>query len=143
MEYIDHMFYVKLLVCIICIHGSHLGSPCKRHEVLTRTRCPDSQARKSWLGQEIWTTKQEVMARIGNVRIAMHWKLPRGMSALDKELATLLVGPDVWLDINSNRECCMGYALDLVEFLIFQRCWFGMDSNIWWLRIIEGFCIFQ
>ncbi|KAK0593081.1 hypothetical protein LWI29_030446 [Acer saccharum] len=73
-----------------------LGSPCKRHEVLTRTRCPDSQARKSWLGQKVRITKQEVMARIGKVRIVMHWRLSRGMSALDSELATLLVGPGIW-----------------------------------------------
>ena len=82
MECIDHMFCVELLVCIICIHGSHLGSPCNRHEVLTRTRCPDSQTRKTWLRQEVRITKQEVMARIGKVQIAMHWRLSRGMSAL-------------------------------------------------------------
>ena len=120
MECIDHMFYVELLVCIICIHLITLGSPCKQHEVLTRTRCPDSQARKTWLGQEIWITKQKVMARIRKVWIAMHGKLSRGMSALDRELATLLVGPDVWLNIDSNRECYMGCALALEEFLIFQ-----------------------
>ena len=57
MECIDHMFYVELVVCIICIHMITLGSPCKRHEVLTRTRCPDSQARKTWLGQEVQITK--------------------------------------------------------------------------------------
>ena len=65
MKCIDHMFYVELIVYIICIHMITLGSPCKRLEVLTRTRCPDSQARKSWLGREVWITKQEVMARIG------------------------------------------------------------------------------
>ena len=100
---------------------------------------------RTWIGkQEVfsrvgrtWIDKQEVMARIGKVWIAMHLRLSRGMSALDKEFATLLVGPDVWLDIDSNGECCMGYALALEEFLIFQRCWFGMDSNIWRLRIIE------
>ena len=36
MECIDHMFYVELVVCIICIHMITLGSHCKRHEVLVR-----------------------------------------------------------------------------------------------------------
>ena len=36
MECIDHMFYVVLIVCIICIHMITLGSPCKRHEVFAR-----------------------------------------------------------------------------------------------------------
>ena len=67
MEYIDHMFYIELIAYIICIHMITLGSPCKRHEILTRTRCSDSQARKSWLGEEVRITKQEVMARIGKV----------------------------------------------------------------------------
>ncbi|KAK1570808.1 hypothetical protein Q3G72_007272 [Acer saccharum] len=90
MECIDHMFYVELLDCIICIHMITLGSPCKRHEVLTRTRCRDSQARKTWLGQEVRITKQEIMVRIGKVWIAMHGRLSRGISASDRELATLL-----------------------------------------------------
>ena len=122
MECIDHMFYVELIVCIICIHMITLGSPCKRHEVLTRTRCPDSQARKSWLGREVWITKQEVMARIGKVRIVMHGRLLRGMSALDKELASILVGLDVWIDIDSKRARYMGCVCTLEEFLIFHRC---------------------
>ena len=92
MECIDHMFYVELLVCIIFIYMITLESPCKRHEVLTRTRYPDSQGWKPWLGREVWITKQEVMARIRKVQIVMHGRLPRGMSALDRELATLLVG---------------------------------------------------
>ena len=120
MECIDHMFYDELIVCIICIHMITLGSPCKRHEVLTRTGCSNSQARKSWLGQEVWITKQEVMARIGKVRIAMQWRLSRGMSALDRELATLLVGSGVWIDIDSNREWYMGCACTLEKFLIFK-----------------------
>ena len=57
MECIEHTFYDELIVCIICIHMITLGSPCKRHEVLTRTRCPDSQARESWLGGEVRITK--------------------------------------------------------------------------------------
>ena len=156
MECIDHMFYVELLVCIICIHGSHLGSLCKRHEVLTRTRCPDSQARKTWLWQEVritkqevltkvemtWIVKLEVMAMIGKVRIAMHWRLSRSMSVLDRELATLLVGLGIWIDIDSNREWYMGCVCTLEEFLIFQQCWLDMESNIWWFRIIVGFHIF-
>ena len=108
MECIDHMFYIELLVCIIYIHGSHLGSPCKRHKVLTRTSGLDSQARKTWLGQEVWITKQKVMARIRKVLIAMQGRLSRGMSALDRELAMTLVGPGVWIDIDSNREWYMG-----------------------------------
>ncbi|KAK1587369.1 hypothetical protein Q3G72_012197 [Acer saccharum] len=51
----------------------------------------DSQAKKSWLGREVRITKQEVMARIGKVRIVMHGRLPRGMSALDRELACILL----------------------------------------------------
>ena len=120
MECIHHMFYVELLVCIICIHVSHLGSPCKRHEVLTRIRCPNSQARKTWLEQEVRITKQKVMARIGKVRISMHWRLSIGMSALDRELVTLLVGPGIWIDIDSNREWYMGCVCTFEEFLIFQ-----------------------
>ncbi|KAK1575377.1 hypothetical protein Q3G72_004908 [Acer saccharum] len=92
-ECINHIFYVELLVCIICIYMITLGSLYKRHEVLTRIRCPDSQVRKTWLGQEVRITKQEVMARIEKVWIAMHGRLSRGMSALDRDLATLLVGP--------------------------------------------------
>ena len=117
MECINHMFYDELIVCIICIHMITIGSPCKRHKVLIRTRCPDSQARKPWLGREVRITKQEdlprvgmtwigkqgVMARVGRTRIVMHGRLPRGMSALDRELATLLVGLGVWINIESNR----------------------------------------
>ena len=58
MECIDHMFYVELIVCIICFHMITLGSPYKRHEFLTRMRSPDSQARKSWLGREVQITEQ-------------------------------------------------------------------------------------
>ena len=143
MECIDHMFYVELIVCIICIHVITLGSPCKRHEVLTRTRCPDSQARKYWLGREVWITKQEVMAKIGKVWIVMNEMLPRGMSALDKELAYMLVGLGVWLDIDSKRAGYTGGVCAFEEFLIFHRCWFCMLSNIWWFCIIEGFRTFQ
>ena len=75
--------------------------------------------------------------------MAMHGRPSRGMSAMDRELATILVDPCVWLDIDSNKEWYMGGVCTLEEFLIFQRCWFGMISNIWWLHIIEGFCIFQ
>ena len=157
MEFIDHMFYNELIVCIICIHMITLGSPCKRHEILTRTRCPDSQVRKTWLGHEVRITKQEVltrvgrtqivkqevMARIGKVRIVMHRRLPRGMSALDRELATLLVGLGVWIDIDSKRAGYMGCVCTLKEFLIYHRYLFCMLSNIWWLHIIEGFCTFN
>ena len=94
-ECIDHMFYVVLIVCIICIHMITLESPCKRHEVLTRTRSPDNQARKSWLGREVRITEQEIMVIVGKTRIVMHGRLPRGMSALDRELACMLVGLSV------------------------------------------------
>ncbi|KAK0597196.1 hypothetical protein LWI29_022811 [Acer saccharum] len=47
--------------------------------------------------------KQEVMARVGRTRIVMHGRLPRGKSALDRELANILVGLGVWLDIDSDR----------------------------------------
>ena len=103
MECIDHIFYVELIVYIICIHMITLGSPCKRHEVLTKTRCSNSQARKTWLGHEVRITKQEVMTRIRKVQIAMHWRLSRGMSALDRELAYMMVGLGVWIDIDSKR----------------------------------------
>ncbi|KAK0593766.1 hypothetical protein LWI29_000667 [Acer saccharum] len=47
--------------------------------------------------------KQGVMARVGRTRIVMHGRLPRGKSALDRELANILVGLGVWLDIDSDR----------------------------------------
>ncbi|KAK0589148.1 hypothetical protein LWI29_010326 [Acer saccharum] len=47
--------------------------------------------------------KQEVMARVGRTRIVMHGRLPRGKSALDRELAIILVSLGVWLDIDSKR----------------------------------------
>ncbi|KAK1571193.1 hypothetical protein Q3G72_013188 [Acer saccharum] len=43
------------------------------------------------------------MARVGRTRIVMHGRLPRGKSALDRELANILVGLGVWLDIDSDR----------------------------------------
>ena len=73
----------------------------------------------------------------------MHRRLPRGMSALDRELACILVGLGLWIDIDSKRAGYMGCVCTLEEFLIYHRCWFCMLSNIWWLRIIEGFYIFQ
>ena len=111
-----------------------LGSPCNRHEVLARTWCPVGQARKTWLGhvvriskQEVLTrvgrtriVKQEVMARIGEVRIVMHWRHSKGMCALDRELASILVGLSVWIDIDSKREGYMGCVCTLEEFLIYQ-----------------------
>ena len=90
-----------------------------KQEVLTRTRGLDSQVRKYWLGQEDWITKREVIARIENVRIAMQGRLSRGMSALDKELAIILVGPDIWIDIDSNRGWYMGCVCTLEEIVIF------------------------
>ncbi|KAK1562711.1 hypothetical protein Q3G72_016009 [Acer saccharum] len=91
MECTDHMFYDELIVCVICIHMITLGSPCKRHEVFVRVG-------RTWIAkQEVlsrvgrtWIGKQEDMARIGKVRIVMHERLPRGMSALDRELAYIL-----------------------------------------------------
>ena len=148
-ECIDHMFYVEMNVCIICIHMITLGSPCKRHEVLTRTRGPNSQAMKSWLGwlgrlgQEVRITEQEVTARIRKVRIAMHRRLSRGMSVLDREFTCILVGLGVWIDIDSKRAGYMGCVCTLKEFLIYHRCWLSVLSNIWWFRIIEGFHTFQ
>ena len=128
MECIDHMFYVELIVCIIYINMITLGSHCKRHEVLTRTRCLNSQARESWLGHEVRITKQEVMAKIRNVRIAMHWRLSRGKCALDRELAYILVGLGEWLDIESNRVGYTGCVCTLEEFLIYHRCWLCVFS---------------
>lgn len=158
MECIDHMFYVVVLVCIICIHMITLGSPCKRHEVLVRvgmTRIAKQEVLprvlRTWIGkQEVLSRvertridKQEVMARVERTWIVMHGRLSRGKCALDRELAFILVGPGVWLDIESDRAGYMGCVCTLEEFLIYQRCWLGMISNIWWFRIIEGFCIFQ
>ena len=144
MECIDHMFYVELIVCIICIHLITLGSPCKRHEVLARvgmTRIAKqedlSRVGRTRIG------KQEVMARVGRTRIVMHGRLPRGMSALDRELAIILVGLGVRLDIDSKRAGYTGSVCTLEEFLIFHRCWFCVSSNKWWFRIIEGFHTFQ
>ncbi|KAK1564769.1 hypothetical protein Q3G72_011280 [Acer saccharum] len=106
-------------VCIICIHMITLGSPCKRHEVLVRVGM-------TWIAkQEVlprvgmtWIGKQEVMARVGRTRIVMHGRLPRGKSALDRELANILVGLGVWLDIDSDRA---GYALsNLTSFVYIQ-----------------------
>ena len=122
-ECFDHMLYVDLIVCIICIHMITLGSPCKRHEVLVRARFSDSQARKSWLGHEVRIANQEVMARARVVWIAMHGRLSRGKGALDRELAYMMVGLGVWIDIDSNRAGYIGYVCTLAEFLIFHRCW--------------------
>ena len=155
MECIDHMFYVELIVCIICIHMITLGSPCNRHEVLARTWCPVGQARKTWLGhvvritkQEVLTrvgmtriVKQEVMARIGKVRIAMHWRLSRGKCALDRELAYMMVGLGVWIDIDSKRVRYIGCVWTLEEFLIYHRCWFCMLSYIWWFSSLRDFVL--
>ena len=83
------------------------------------------------------------MARIGKVRIVMHGRLPRGKSALEWELAIILVGLGVWLDIDSKRAGYTGGVCTLEEFIIFHRCWFCVLSNIWWFRIIEGSHTFQ
>ena len=144
MECIDHMFYVVLVVCIICIHMITLGSPCKRHEVLARVG-------RTWIAkQEVllrvgmtWIGKQEVMARVRRTRIVTHGRLSRGKDALDRELALLVVGLGVWIDIESDRAGYMGYVCTLEEVLIFHRCWFRGLSNIWWFRTIEGFHTFQ
>ena len=120
MECIDHMFYVVLVVCIICIHMITLGSPCKRHGVLARVG-------RTWIAkQEVllrvgmtWIGKQEVMARVRRTRIVMHGRLSRGKDALDRELALLVVGLGVWIDIESDRAGYMGYVCTLEEFLIF------------------------
>ncbi|KAK0593728.1 hypothetical protein LWI29_008348 [Acer saccharum] len=87
--------------------------------------------------------KKEVMARVGRTRIVMHGRLPRGKSALDRELANILVGLGVWLDIDSDRAGYTGCVCTLEEFLIYHRCWLSVLSNIWWFRIIEGFHTFQ
>ena len=186
MECIDHMFYVVLIVCIICIHMITLGSPCKRHEVLARvgmTRIAKQEVLPrvgmtwigmqevlprvgmtrigmqevlprvgmTWIGmQEVlsrvrrtWIDKQEVMARVGRTWIVMQGRLSRGKCALDRELAYILVGPGVWLDIESDRAGYMGCVCTLEEFLIFQRCWFWYEFQYVVVYIIEGFCIFQ
>ncbi|KAK0597679.1 hypothetical protein LWI29_027549 [Acer saccharum] len=63
--------------------------------------------------------KQEVMARVGRTRIVMHGRLPRGKSALDRELANILVGLGVWLDIDSDRAgytgCCSETSAHALE----------------------------
>ena len=121
-----------------------LGSPCKRHEVLVRvgmTRIAKQEVFSRVI--RIWIDKQEVMARVGTTWIVMQERLSRGKCSLYRELAYILVGPGVWLDIESDRAGYMGCVCTLEEFLIFQRCWLDMDSNIWWFRIIEGFHIFQ
>ena len=143
-ECIDHMFYVEMNVCIICIHMITLGSPCKRHEVLVRVGM--TRIAKQEVLPRVGMTrigKQEVMARVGRTRIVMHGRLPRGKSALDRELAIVLVGLGVWLDIESDRAGYTGGVCTLEEFLIYHRCWLSVLSNIWWFRIIEGFHTFQ
>ncbi|KAK1553085.1 hypothetical protein Q3G72_028549 [Acer saccharum] len=90
-ECIDHMFYVEMNVCIICIHMITLGSPCKRHEVLVRVGV--TRIAKQEVLPRVGMTrigKQGVMARVGRTRIVMHGRLPRGKSALDRELANIL-----------------------------------------------------
>ncbi|KAK0588377.1 hypothetical protein LWI29_000251 [Acer saccharum] len=62
--------------------------------------------------------KQGVMARVGRTRIVMHGRLPRGKSALDRELAIVLVGLGVWLDIDSDRA---GYTGDVFASMVFQN----------------------
>ena len=143
-ECIDHMFYVEMNVCIICIHMITLGSPCKRHEVLVRVGM--TRIAKQEVLPRVGMTrigKQGVMARVGRTRIVMHGRLPRGKSALDRELANILVGLGVWLDIDSDRAGYTGCVCTLEEFLIYHRCWLSVLSNIWWFRIIEGFHTFQ
>ncbi|KAK0597200.1 hypothetical protein LWI29_022880 [Acer saccharum] len=118
-ECIDHMFYVVLNVCIICIHIITLGSPCKRHEVLVRVGM--TRIAKQEVLPRVGMTrigKQGVMARVGRTRIIMHGRLPRGKSALDRELAIVLVGLGVWLDIESDRAGYTGGVCTLEEFLI-------------------------
>ena len=72
-----------------------------------------------------WIDKQGVMTRVGRTWIVMQGRLFRGMCALDRELAYILVGLGVWLDIESDRAGYMGYVCTLEEFLIYQRCWLG------------------
>ncbi|KAK1557391.1 hypothetical protein Q3G72_023793 [Acer saccharum] len=112
------MFYVVLNVCIICIHMITLGSPCKRHEVLVRVGM--TRIAKQEVLPRVGMTrigKQGVMARVGRTRIVMHGRLPRGKSALDRELAIVLVGLGVWLDIKSDRAGYTGVVCILEEFL--------------------------
>ena len=144
MECIDHMFYVVLIDCIICIHMITLGSPCKRHEVLVRvgmTRIAKQEVLPRVL--RTWMGKQEVLSRVGRTLIVMHGRLSRGMCALYRELAYILVGPGVWLDIESDRAGYMRCVCTLEEFLIFQRCWFWYEFQYVVVYIIEGFWIFQ
>ena len=47
-----------------------------------------------------WIDKQEVMARVGRTWIVMQERLSRGKCALYRELAYMLVGPGVWLDMS-------------------------------------------
>ena len=78
-----------------------------------------------------WIVKQEVMTMIGKVRIAMHGRLSRGMSVLDRKLACRLVGLGEWLDIDSKRAGYMGCVCTLEEFLIYHLCWLCMLSYIY------------
>ena len=56
-----------------------------------------------------------------------------------RELAYILVGPGVWLEIESDRAGYMGYVCTLEEFLIYQQRWFGMSSNRWWFTSLRDF----
>ncbi|KAK0606981.1 hypothetical protein LWI29_007282 [Acer saccharum] len=70
--------------------------------------------------------KQGVMARVGRTRIVMRGRLPRGKSALDRELANILVGLGVWLDIDSDRA---GQAAGGIRTLSDLNCRFRIDSD--------------
>jgi|SRR5579862_2910081 hypothetical protein len=129
-ECIDHIFYVELIVCIICIHMITLGSPCKRHEVLVRVGM--TRIAKQEVLPRVGMTrigKQGVMARVGRTRIVMHWRLPRGKCVSVRELAYIMVGLGEWLDIDSDRAGYTGCVCTLEEFLIYHRCWLCVFSH--------------
>ncbi|KAK1568212.1 hypothetical protein Q3G72_021745 [Acer saccharum] len=129
------MFYVVLNVCIICIHMITLGSPCKRHEVLVRVGM--TRIAKQEVLPRVGMTrigKQGVMARVGRTRIVMHGRLPRGKSALDRELAIMLVGLGIWLDIESDRAGRPGTKQTSYEL------WKGKKPNVSYFHTFRSKC---
>ncbi|KAK0588051.1 hypothetical protein LWI29_033530 [Acer saccharum] len=72
--------------------------------------------------------KQGVMARVRRTRIVMHGRLPRGKSALDRELANILVGLGVWLDIDSNRAGYTGCDEAYIRS-IDERAWMTVEEG--------------
>ncbi|KAK0570684.1 hypothetical protein LWI29_005009 [Acer saccharum] len=71
--------------------------------------------------------KQGVMARVGRTR-SHAGEVPRGKSALDRELAIVLVGLGIWLDIDSDRAGLNSSYLMPYEFWSFGYSFYKVSS---------------